>query len=78
MISATEISSLRDQLTKKDEQMKEMEDRYKNYLDKAKSVIKTFDPKQAPTAAVSAEENQQQQQEVKFLYESLLLIIVIP
>ena len=42
-----------------------MEDRYKNYLDKAKSVIKTFDPKQAPPA----DENQQQQQEV---YKSVL------
>jgi len=46
ILSASEISSLRDQLEKKDEQMKEMEDRYKNYLDKAKSVIKTLDPKQ--------------------------------
>ncbi|XP_057300171.1 protein Hook homolog 3-like [Hydractinia symbiolongicarpus] len=42
--NSNEISLLRDQLMKKDEQMKEMEDRYKKYLDKAKTVIKTINP----------------------------------
>ena len=68
-VSATEITALRDQLSKKDEQMKEMEDRYKNYLDKAKSVIKTFDPKQAPPAA-----SEGNQQEVQFPYKNLFFV----
>merc|ERR1712183_322957 len=45
--NSSEISTLRDQLNKKDEQMKEMEEKYKNYLQKAKTVIKTLDPKQS-------------------------------
>jgi chromosome segregation ATPase len=45
--NSSEITTLRDQLNKKDEQMKEMEEKYKNYLQKAKTVIKTLDPKQS-------------------------------
>uniref|UniRef100_A0A673I6U2 Protein Hook homolog 3-like n=1 Tax=Sinocyclocheilus rhinocerous TaxID=307959 RepID=A0A673I6U2_9TELE len=40
------IEELEDALKKKDEDMKQMEERYKKYLEKAKSVIRTLDPKQ--------------------------------
>ncbi|XP_066915216.1 protein Hook homolog 3-like [Clytia hemisphaerica] len=71
--NSSEITSLRDQLVKKDEQMKEMEDRYKNYLDKAKSVIKTIDPKQQPAAVDGQEVSQLRDrlQEKEKLIESL-------
>lgn len=45
--STTEkVNELQELLNKKDQEMKVMEDRYKKYLEKAKSVIKTLDPKQ--------------------------------
>uniref|UniRef100_A0A671M592 Calponin-homology (CH) domain-containing protein n=1 Tax=Sinocyclocheilus anshuiensis TaxID=1608454 RepID=A0A671M592_9TELE len=44
--SVQRIEELEDALKKKDEDMKQMEERYKKYLEKAKSVIRTLDPKQ--------------------------------
>uniref|UniRef100_A0A9J8AMG4 Calponin-homology (CH) domain-containing protein n=1 Tax=Cyprinus carpio carpio TaxID=630221 RepID=A0A9J8AMG4_CYPCA len=44
--SIQRIEELEDALKKKDEDMKQMEERYKKYLEKAKSVIRTLDPKQ--------------------------------
>ncbi|KAL9950637.1 hypothetical protein ACROYT_G043164 [Oculina patagonica] len=44
--SAEKVNELQELLNKKDQEMKVMEDRYKKYLEKAKSVIKTLDPKQ--------------------------------
>ena len=38
-------------MAKKDIEMQGMEERYKKYIEKAKSVIKTLDPKQNPNAA---------------------------
>ena len=53
-------ASLQDTLAKKDIEMQGMEERYKKYIEKAKSVIKTLDPKQNPNAApeMSALRNQ--------------------
>ncbi|KAE8609742.1 hypothetical protein XENTR_v10011897 [Xenopus tropicalis] len=45
------IEELEAALQKKDEDMKAMEDRYKVYLEKAKNVIKTLDPKLNPASA---------------------------
>merc|ERR1711864_64797 len=40
-----------DLLQRKKDEMAGMEERYKKYIEKAKSVIKTLDPKQNPNAA---------------------------
>ncbi|CAH3194410.1 unnamed protein product [Porites evermanni] len=46
--STTEkVNELQELLNKKDQEMKGMEERYKRYLDKAKSVINTLDPKRS-------------------------------
>lgn len=45
---AKKIDELQEILKKKDEDMKMMEERYKRYVDKARTVIKTLDPKQQP------------------------------
>ena len=45
------ISQLSETLQKKETEMSGMEERYKKYIEKAKSVIKTLDPKQNPNAA---------------------------
>lgn len=45
------IAQLNDTVQKKDLEMQGMEERYKKYIEKAKSVIKTLDPKQNPNAA---------------------------
>uniref|UniRef100_A0A673ZC18 Hook microtubule tethering protein 2 n=1 Tax=Salmo trutta TaxID=8032 RepID=A0A673ZC18_SALTR len=42
------IDELQEILKKKDEDMKLMEERYKRYVEKARTVIKTLDPKQPP------------------------------
>ncbi|XP_050965745.1 protein Hook homolog 3 isoform X4 [Labeo rohita] len=59
------IEELEDALKKKDEDMKQMEERYKKYLEKAKSVIRTLDPKQNQGSApeVQALKNQLQERE---------------
>lgn len=44
--TAEKVNELQELLSKKDQEMKAMEAKYKKYLDKAKSVIKTLDPKQ--------------------------------
>uniref|UniRef100_UPI003A5C8A25 Protein Hook homolog 3 n=1 Tax=Homo sapiens TaxID=9606 RepID=UPI003A5C8A25 len=44
--SSLKIEELQEALRKKEEEMKQMEERYKKYLEKAKSVIRTLDPKQ--------------------------------
>jgi len=45
------IGHLKETLQKKEAEMAGMEERYKKYIEKAKSVIKTLDPKQNPNAA---------------------------
>uniref|UniRef100_A0AAZ3RUF0 Protein Hook homolog 3 n=1 Tax=Oncorhynchus tshawytscha TaxID=74940 RepID=A0AAZ3RUF0_ONCTS len=59
------LEELEEALKKKDEDMKQMEDRYKKYLEKAKSVIRTLDPKQNQGSApeVQALKNQLQEKE---------------
>ncbi|XP_062872704.1 protein Hook homolog 2-like [Trichomycterus rosablanca] len=42
------IDELQASLRKKDEDMRQMEERYKRYMEKARTVIKTLDPKQKP------------------------------
>uniref|UniRef100_A0A9J7X8H3 Hook microtubule tethering protein 3 n=1 Tax=Cyprinus carpio carpio TaxID=630221 RepID=A0A9J7X8H3_CYPCA len=63
--SIQKIEELEDALKKKDEDMKQMEERYKKYLEKAKSVIRTLDPKQNQGSApeVQALKNQLQERE---------------
>ncbi|XP_068190307.1 protein Hook homolog 3 isoform X2 [Antennarius striatus] len=59
------VDELEDALKKKDEDMKQMEERYKKYLEKAKSVIRTLDPKQNQGSGpeVQALKNQLQEKE---------------
>jgi len=45
------ITQLNETVHKKDVEMQGMEERYKKYIEKAKSVIKTLDPKQNPNAS---------------------------
>ncbi|XP_058509844.1 protein Hook homolog 2-like isoform X2 [Solea solea] len=55
------IDELQESLRKKDEDMKQMEERYKRYVEKARTVIKTLDPKQQPvtgTPDIQALKNQ--------------------
>uniref|UniRef100_A0A8B9JPL5 Hook microtubule tethering protein 3 n=1 Tax=Astyanax mexicanus TaxID=7994 RepID=A0A8B9JPL5_ASTMX len=63
--STQKVEELEDALKKKDEDMKQMEERYKKYLEKAKSVIRTLDPKQNQGSApeVQALKNQLQERE---------------
>ena len=49
--SNKQIGVLKETLNKKQVEMQGMEERYKKYIEKAKSVIKTLDPKQNPNAA---------------------------
>uniref|UniRef100_A0A8C4GM45 Protein Hook homolog 3 n=1 Tax=Dicentrarchus labrax TaxID=13489 RepID=A0A8C4GM45_DICLA len=59
------VDELEEALKKKDEDMKQMEERYKKYLEKAKSVIRTLDPKQNQGSGpeVQALKNQLQEKE---------------
>uniref|UniRef100_A0A665XA63 Hook microtubule tethering protein 3 n=1 Tax=Echeneis naucrates TaxID=173247 RepID=A0A665XA63_ECHNA len=61
----TTLEELEEALKKKDEDMKQMEERYKKYLEKAKSVIRTLDPKQNQGSGpeVQALKNQLQEKE---------------
>ncbi|XP_067114098.1 protein Hook homolog 3 isoform X2 [Osmerus mordax] len=63
--SSQRVYELEEALKKKDEDMKLMEERYKKYLEKAKSVIRTLDPKQNQGSApeVQALKNQLQERE---------------
>ncbi|KAL4647923.1 hypothetical protein GN956_G8897 [Arapaima gigas] len=45
---AKKISELQEVLRKKDEDMKQMEERYQQYVEKAQTVIKTLEPKKTP------------------------------
>ncbi|XP_014831452.1 PREDICTED: protein Hook homolog 2-like, partial [Poecilia mexicana] len=63
---AKKIDELQEILRKKDEDMKQMEQRYKRYMEKARTVIKTLDPKQpAPTPDVQSLRNQLTEKERK-------------
>ncbi|XP_053266924.1 protein Hook homolog 3 isoform X2 [Pleuronectes platessa] len=63
--SSQRVDDLEEALKKKDEDMKQMEERYKKYLEKAKSVIRTLDPKQNQGSGpeVQALKNQLQEKE---------------
>nr|XP_019937808.1 PREDICTED: protein Hook homolog 3 isoform X1 [Paralichthys olivaceus] len=63
--SSHRVEELEEALKKKDEDMKQMEERYKKYLEKAKSVIRTLDPKQNQGSGpeVQALKNQLQEKE---------------
>uniref|UniRef100_A0A4W6F065 Hook microtubule tethering protein 2 n=1 Tax=Lates calcarifer TaxID=8187 RepID=A0A4W6F065_LATCA len=65
---AKKIDELQEILRKKDEDMKQMEERYKRYVEKARTVIKTLDPKQQPltvTPDIQALKNQLTEKERK-------------
>ncbi|XP_047672060.1 protein Hook homolog 2 isoform X2 [Tachysurus fulvidraco] len=47
---AKKIDELQTILRKKDEDMRRMEERYKRYMEKARTVIKTMDPQQQPVS----------------------------
>uniref|UniRef100_A0A674JXS6 Hook microtubule tethering protein 2 n=1 Tax=Terrapene triunguis TaxID=2587831 RepID=A0A674JXS6_9SAUR len=67
-LSARKINELQQCLKKKDEDMRAMEERYKRYMDKACTVIKTLHPKQPPSKTppeIQALKNQLQEKEVK-------------
>ncbi|XP_043090959.1 protein Hook homolog 2 isoform X2 [Puntigrus tetrazona] len=58
---AKKVDELQEILKKKDEDMRRMEERYKRYVEKARTVIKTLDPKQKSSpvpAEVQALKNQ--------------------
>uniref|UniRef100_A0A1A8FSA8 Hook homolog 2 n=2 Tax=Nothobranchius korthausae TaxID=1143690 RepID=A0A1A8FSA8_9TELE len=56
---AKKIDELQEVLRKKDEDMKQMEERYKRYMEKARTVIQTLDPNQpAGTPDIQALKNQ--------------------
>lgn len=66
--NARRIDELQQSLKKKDEDMRAMEERYKRYMDKACTVIKTLHPKQQPLKPppeIQALKNQLQEKEVK-------------
>ena len=77
---ALQVASLTETLHKKEAEMAGMEERYKKYIEKAKSVIKTLDPKQNPNAApeVSALKTQLQDKdkvaEKMWVYLSCFLV----
>ncbi|XP_033124806.1 protein Hook homolog 2-like [Anneissia japonica] len=56
---------MQSQLVKKEQDMKAMEERYKKYLEKAKAVIRTLDPKHNPGSApeIQALKNQLQEKQ---------------
>ncbi|XP_072224519.1 protein Hook homolog 2 [Leuresthes tenuis] len=65
---AKKIDELQEILRKKDEDMKQMEERYKRYVEKARTVIKTLDPKQQPATVspdIEAMKNQLTEKERK-------------
>ncbi|NXA50032.1 HOOK3 protein, partial [Nothocercus julius] len=69
--SSLKIEELQEALRKKEEEMKQMEERYKKYLEKAKSVIRTLDPKQNQGAAPEIQALKNQLQEQDRLFHSL-------
>ncbi|XP_036832482.1 protein Hook homolog 3 isoform X3 [Oncorhynchus mykiss] len=69
--SSQKVEELEEALKKKDEDMKQMEDRYKKYLEKAKSVIRTLDPKQNQGSAPEVQTLKNQLQERERMLHSL-------
>ncbi|KAE8632552.1 hypothetical protein XENTR_v10001578 [Xenopus tropicalis] len=67
--SSMKIEELQDALRKKEDDMKQMEERYKKYLEKAKSVIRTLDPKQNQGTGpeIQALKNQLQERDKMFV-----------
>lgn len=53
--STRRIEELQDSLQKKDADLQAMEERYRRYVDKARSVIQNLEPKQRPPIGVSPE-----------------------
>lgn len=53
--TARRIEELQDSLQKKDADLRVMEERYRRYVDKARTVIQTLEPKQRPPTVVSPE-----------------------
>uniref|UniRef100_A0A8C1Z5P8 Hook microtubule tethering protein 3 n=1 Tax=Cyprinus carpio TaxID=7962 RepID=A0A8C1Z5P8_CYPCA len=76
--SVQRIEELEDALKKKDEDMKQMEERYKKYLEKAKSVIRTLDPKQNQGSApeVQALKTQVHERERMLMVKSCVCVCV--
>lgn len=66
-----QISKLEEVIFKKDIDMQSMEERYKKYIEKAKSVIKTLDPKQNPNAVPEVSALRKQLNEKDALIETL-------
>ncbi|XP_061489795.1 protein Hook homolog 3 isoform X3 [Rhineura floridana] len=69
--SSLKIEELQEALRKKEEDMKQMEERYKKYLEKAKSVIRTLDPKQNQGSAPEIQALKNQLQERERMFHSL-------
>ncbi|CAL8405704.1 unnamed protein product [Arctogadus glacialis] len=65
------VDELEDALKKKEDDMKQMEDRYKKYLEKAKSVIRTLDPKQNQGSGPEVQALKNQLQEKDRMLHSL-------
>lgn len=67
-ITAKKIDELQEILKKKDEDMKAMEERYKRYVEKARTVIKTLEPQQQTVKVapeIRALKNQLQEKDMK-------------
>ncbi|XP_063745286.1 protein Hook homolog 3 isoform X2 [Eleginops maclovinus] len=69
--SSQRVDELEDALKKKDDDMKQMEERYKKYLEKAKSVIRTLDPKQHQGSGPEVQALKNQLQEKDRMLHSL-------
>lgn len=69
--SSEKIQQLQDALNKKEDDMRQMEERYKKYLEKAKSVIRTLDPKHNQGSGVEVQALKNQLQEKERLIEHL-------
>ncbi|XP_018418872.1 PREDICTED: protein Hook homolog 3 isoform X1 [Nanorana parkeri] len=69
--SSMKIEELQEALRKKEEDMKQMEERYKKYLEKAKSVIRTLDPKQNQGSGPEIQSLKNQLQERDKMFHSL-------
>ncbi|XP_059905764.1 protein Hook homolog 3 isoform X2 [Gadus macrocephalus] len=65
------VDELEDALKKKEDDMKQMEERYKKYLEKAKSVIRTLDPKQNQGSGPEVQALKNQLQEKDRMLHSL-------
>ncbi|XP_044126616.1 protein Hook homolog 3 isoform X3 [Bufo gargarizans] len=69
--SSMKIEELQEALRKKEDEMKQMEERYKKYLEKAKSVIRTLDPKQNQGTGPEIQALKNQIQEKDKMFHSL-------